>query len=52
MLPVSSKGKKLVRKLKLTDMGEELRRQDSEVGRFLKHAFTRKTSLESTVIKK
>ena len=46
MLPVSSKGKKLVKKYKLTDKGEELRRQDSEAGKFLKYAFTRKLVLK------
>ena len=52
MLPVSSKGKKLVKKYKLTDKGLETRASDTFAGKFLKYAFTRKVSLEKTVIKK
>ena len=52
MLPVSSKGKRLVRKYQLTEEGLSLRGQDSLGGRFLKQVFVRKTSLEKTVLKK
>ena len=52
MLPVSSKGKKLVKKYQLTDKGVRPEASDTFAGKFLKYAFTRKTSLEKTVIKK
>ena len=52
MLPVSSMGKKLVRKYILTDLGVNEKKLDTDRGRFLKYAFRRKESLESTILKK